>query len=108
MNPDFRQPLAAAERKIPRDEIALDGTWKRCGLRERVGGDEDRHEKGGKQTIHTPLYPQALKPSSPQALRASGPQRRVNVSSIVMMTGTGSPWRMPGRKRHCLAALMAS
>lgn len=42
-------------------------------------------------------------PVSLGALRAIGPRMRylrVNVSSIVMMTGTGSPCRVPGMKRH--------
>ena len=34
--------------------------------------------------------------------------RSVKVSSIVMMTGTGSPCRMPGRNLHFFAALIAS
>jgi S-adenosylmethionine:tRNA ribosyltransferase-isomerase len=35
-------------------------------------------------------------------------QRSVKVSSMVTSTGTGSPNRVPGRKRHCRAALIAS
>ena len=34
--------------------------------------------------------------------------RRVKVSSMVMMTGTGSPCRMPGTNFHCRAAFSAS
>ena len=35
-------------------------------------------------------------------------QRSVKVSSMTTSTATGSPCRMPGRKRHCRAAFIAS
>jgi S-adenosylmethionine:tRNA ribosyltransferase-isomerase len=41
-------------------------------------------------------------------VEAARGQRSVNVSSMVTSTGTGSPNRVPGRKRHCRAALIAS
>lgn len=41
-------------------------------------------------------------------VEAARGQRSVKVSSIVTSTGTGSPNRVPGRKRHCRAALIAS
>jgi len=30
--------------------------------------------------------------------------RKANAISIVTITGTARPWRVPGRKRHCAAA----
>lgn len=41
-------------------------------------------------------------------VEAARRQRSVKVSSMVTSTGTGSPNRVPGRKRHCRAALIAS
>lgn len=53
---------------------------------------------------------QTLNPSTFNARLSSidSPYLRVNVSSMVISTGTACPWRMPGAKRHCRAAFTAS
>ena len=46
--------------------------------------------------------------SSPAAAAQPALYRKVKDSSMVTSTATGSPNRVPGRKRHCRAALIAS